>query len=167
MMRNYSTSMAIPALDPSSEEDSYDVESPGDSSTLQDSEVFVEQDRDKGSQQDDIGGQDSVGVSRWRGMVVVMLLLTASLVITTTYIFLSREETDEFEKSVRFCMLRIMEGVTAAISASKTNTFAFMLRTVHTKFKYSQGRSAFLRSQFNEFAPGSGRHYRFRGTSSG
>jgi hypothetical protein len=50
----------------------------------------------------DIGGQDSVGVSRWRAMVILMISLTAALVITTTYIFLSREETDEFEKSVRF-----------------------------------------------------------------
>jgi hypothetical protein len=49
----------------------------------------------------DIGGQDSVGVSRWRAMVIIMISLTAALVITTTYIFLSREETDEFEKSVR------------------------------------------------------------------
>jgi hypothetical protein len=50
----------------------------------------------------DIGGKDSVGVSRWRAMVILMISLTAALVITTTYIFLSREETDEFEKSVRF-----------------------------------------------------------------
>jgi hypothetical protein len=50
----------------------------------------------------DIGGQDSVGVSRWRAMVILMISLTAALVITTTYIFLSREERDEFEKSVRF-----------------------------------------------------------------
>jgi hypothetical protein len=50
----------------------------------------------------DIGGQYSVGVSRWRAMVILMISLTAALVITTTYIFLSRQETDEFEKSVRF-----------------------------------------------------------------
>jgi hypothetical protein len=56
-------------------------------------------------QQDEIAGNDSVGVSRLRGMVVAMLLLTAALVITSTYIFLSREETDEFEKSVSFRML--------------------------------------------------------------
>jgi hypothetical protein len=53
-------------------------------------------------QQVAIGGQDSVGVSRWRAMVILMLLLTAALVITSTYMFLSREETDEFEKSVSF-----------------------------------------------------------------
>jgi hypothetical protein len=52
-------------------------------------------------EQVDIGGQDSVGVSRWRAMVILMLSLTAALVISTTYIFLSHEETDEFEKSVR------------------------------------------------------------------
>jgi hypothetical protein len=56
-------------------------------------------------QQVDIGGQDSVGVSRWRAMVILMISLTAALVITTTYIFLSREETNEFEKSVRFFKL--------------------------------------------------------------
>lgn len=51
-----------------------------------------------------IGGQDSVGVSRWRTMVIIMLSLTAASVITSTYMFLSREVTDEFEKSVRFKM---------------------------------------------------------------
>jgi hypothetical protein len=57
------------------------------------------------SQRDkDIAGEGAVEVSRSRRMVIAMLLLTAALVITTTYIFLSREETDEFEKSVRFCI---------------------------------------------------------------
>ena len=37
-----------------------------------------------------IGGQDYVGVSRWRAMVILMISLTSALVITTTYIFLSR-----------------------------------------------------------------------------
>jgi hypothetical protein len=39
--------------------------------------------------------------------VILMLLLTAALVITSTYMFLSREETDEFEKSVSLSMLGI------------------------------------------------------------
>jgi hypothetical protein len=57
------------------------------------------------SQQDkEITGQGAVEVSRSRRMVIAMLVLTAALVITTTYIFLSREETDEFEKSVRLCI---------------------------------------------------------------
>lgn len=43
---------------------------------------------------------DSVEVSRWKMMVIVMLFLTAALVITSTYLFLSSEEKDEFEKSV-------------------------------------------------------------------
>jgi hypothetical protein len=55
-------------------------------------------------QQVDIGGRDSVGVSRWRAMVILMLTLTAALVISTTYVFLSHEETDEFEKSVRYIL---------------------------------------------------------------
>jgi hypothetical protein len=51
--------------------------------------------------------KDSTEVSRWRGMVIIMLLFTASLVITTTYIFLSKEETDEFEKSVSLWLWRL------------------------------------------------------------
>jgi len=42
----------------------------------------------------------SAEVSRWRGMVIMMLSFTARLVITTTYLFLSRKETDEFEKLI-------------------------------------------------------------------
>jgi hypothetical protein len=61
------------------------------------------------SQQDkEIAGQGAVEVSRSRRMVIAMLLLTAALVITTTYIFLSREENDEFERSVRFCTLTVL-----------------------------------------------------------
>jgi hypothetical protein len=51
-------------------------------------------------ERNEIAGKHSAEVSRWRGMVTIMLFATAALVITTTYVFLSREETDEFEKSV-------------------------------------------------------------------
>lgn len=44
--------------------------------------------------------ENSAEVSRWRGVAIIMLFLTAAFVITTSYVFLSREETDEFEKSV-------------------------------------------------------------------
>jgi hypothetical protein len=89
--------------------EAYDDDSSDESSTASDSfagsgsrgeslDIEAAQAQQK---QVDIGGQDSVGVSRWRAMVILMISLTAALVITTTYIFLSREETNEFEKSVR------------------------------------------------------------------
>jgi hypothetical protein len=95
-------------IEDSSEDDfdSDDVESP-DTSSTKDSDTGVEQDYGKSTEQDDIAAQESVGVSRWRRMVCLMLLLTAALVITSTYMFLSREETDEFEKSVSFSMVEI------------------------------------------------------------
>jgi hypothetical protein len=75
-----------------------------------------------------IDGEGSVEVSRSRRMVIAMLLLTAALVITTTYIFLSREETDEFEKSVRFCMLRRKNSNKriTAYPAKLTHTLCFV-----------------------------------------
>jgi hypothetical protein len=81
--------------------DSDDVGSP-DTSSTRDSDTDVEHDYGKSKEQHDFAAQESVGVSRWRRMVMLMLLLTATLVITSTYMFLSREETDEFEKSVSF-----------------------------------------------------------------
>jgi hypothetical protein len=69
-------------------------------SGLADPYRIEESQRDK-----DIAGQGAVEVSRSRRMVIAMLLLTAALVITTTYVFLSREEADEFERSVRLCIL--------------------------------------------------------------
>jgi hypothetical protein len=102
---------AIPALEDTSEDLSEDAESQDNSTTSfrEDSETDQQDHGKTSTQQDDIVGQDSVGVSRSRRMVMVMLLLTASLVITTTYLFLSREETDEFEKSVSFLMLGIQQ----------------------------------------------------------
>jgi hypothetical protein len=107
---------AVPALEDNSEDHSDDVESPDDSSTYKDSDKGEHNDT---QQQDDIAGQDSVGVSRWRRMVVLMLLLTAALVITSTYLFLSREETNEFEKSVSFSMLVMQQ---AMVSGDTTKT---------------------------------------------
>lgn len=40
-------------------------------------------------------------VARWRTCVILMLFITAALVVTTTYVFLSDNEEKEFEKSVR------------------------------------------------------------------
>jgi hypothetical protein len=100
---------AVPPLEDTSEDHSDDGESPDDSSTnFKDSDKGEHNDT---QQQDDIAGQDSVGVSRWRRMVVLMLLLTAALVITSTYLFLSREETNEFEKSVSFSMLVMQQAM--------------------------------------------------------
>jgi len=41
-------------------------------------------------------------VSRLRALVVLMLLVTAAVVVSMTYIFLSGNEEDEFEKSVGY-----------------------------------------------------------------
>lgn len=41
------------------------------------------------------------GVKVWRAVVSVMLLVTAVLVTVLAYIFLTKEETNNFEKSVR------------------------------------------------------------------
>jgi hypothetical protein len=92
-----------------SSEGSDDIESSPDSSSTKDTDTG-EQVNDKSKEQDEIGGQESVGVSRWRRMVILMLLLTAALVITSTYMFLSREETDEFEKSVSL-MLGVQQAM--------------------------------------------------------
>ena len=40
-------------------------------------------------------------VSRWRTCVIVMLLMTSSLVVTSSYLFLSDNEEKQFQKSVR------------------------------------------------------------------
>ena len=40
-------------------------------------------------------------VGRWRLCVIIMLLVTATLVVATTYVFLSNSEQQEFHKSVR------------------------------------------------------------------
>jgi anti-sigma-K factor RskA len=115
-------------------------------------------------QQVDIGGQDSVGVSRWRAMVILMISLTAALVITTTYIFLSREETNEFEKSVRFFKLG-REFVaqkdsrrrrTSISSNANTYTLSFILRSVQTKWKDYHRLGAYFCLQHNGFASYSG-----------
>jgi hypothetical protein len=60
----------------------------------------------KEAERDEIAAKESINISRWRGMVIMMLLLTAASVITSTYIFLSREEQDEFEKSVSRMVFR-------------------------------------------------------------
>jgi hypothetical protein len=101
-----------PCFEDTSEDHSEDEESPDDSSTFKDSETS-EHDHGKSIKKEEvsIAGQESVGVQRWRRMVIVMLLLTAALVITSTYLFLSREETDEFEKSVSLSMLRIQQAM--------------------------------------------------------
>lgn len=90
-----------PGFEYTSEDHSDDDETPDSSESFKDSETG-DMDDGKSTKQDDIAGQESVGVSRWRRMVMLMLFLTAALVITSTYLFLSREETDEFEKSVSF-----------------------------------------------------------------
>ena len=41
-------------------------------------------------------------VARWRTCVILMLFITAALVVTTTYVFLSDNEEKEFEKSVSY-----------------------------------------------------------------
>jgi hypothetical protein len=71
--------------------------------------LMLHPDKEVSQRDKDIAGEGGVEVSRSRRMVIAMLLLTAALVITTTYIFLSREEIDEFEKSVRFWVLRKTE----------------------------------------------------------
>ena len=42
-------------------------------------------------------------VGRWRACVVLMLVITAALVVSTTYLFLSSNEEAQFRKAVRFC----------------------------------------------------------------
>lgn len=44
-------------------------------------------------------GSNAVG--RWKLAVVIMLSVTAGLVVSSSYIFLSRATEDEFRKSVR------------------------------------------------------------------
>lgn len=44
--------------------------------------------------------KESVAVARWRLGVVSMLLFTAVLVVTSTYMFLERQERNLFETSV-------------------------------------------------------------------
>jgi hypothetical protein len=106
---NFST-RAVPVLEDTSEdhsdedESNDDVEAP-DTSSTKDSDTGG-QEHLKSEKQDDIAVEESVGVARWRRMVNVMLLLTSALVITSTYMFLSREEADEFEKSVSLSLVR-------------------------------------------------------------
>jgi hypothetical protein len=58
-------------------------------------------DNDDASQsQTTIAGKETDGVLRWRFAVAIMLLITASTVITTTYKFLTRAEDDEFLSGV-------------------------------------------------------------------
>jgi hypothetical protein len=111
------------------------------------------------SQRDkDIAGEGAVEVLRSRRMVIAMLLLTAALVITTTYIFLSREETDEFEKSVRLCIFRgriSNKRITTYNQGALplTHTLCFVnYSTVHAKRKDYQRRCSVLRSQRTECA---------------
>jgi hypothetical protein len=49
-----------------------------------------------------IGRKETEGVLRWRFAVAVMLLITASTVIASTYKFLTRAENEEFLASVCF-----------------------------------------------------------------
>jgi hypothetical protein len=92
-------------------------------------------------QQVDIAGQESVGVSRWRRIVIAALVFTAALVITTTYLFLSREQTDEFEKSVRFEYLYLcrikrawtrVRGATTKTKRQQATTDSYISRNTNT-----------------------------------
>jgi hypothetical protein len=96
----------IPVLEDTSEDHSDEEEANDDVEALDTSST---KDSDTGGhehgeniKQEEIAAEESVGVARWRRMVNVMLMATAALVITSTYMFLSREEADEFEKSVSF-----------------------------------------------------------------
>jgi hypothetical protein len=102
-----------------------------DSLTRTDSVSVLEPQRDaEDSQRNTIANQGAVEVSRSRRMVTAMLLLTAALVITTTYIFLSREETDEFEKSVRQISNKRILELTAS-SNTHTHTLCFATCSSH------------------------------------
>lgn len=50
-------------------------------------------------------------VGRWRSCVVFMLLITAALVVTTTYLFLSDNEEREFQKSFEKSAKSIMDSI--------------------------------------------------------
>jgi hypothetical protein len=106
------------------------------------------------SQRDDITGAGAVQVSRSRRMAIAMFLMTSALVVTTTYIFLSREETDEFEKSVSFCILRkkISKIRITTYQATLTQMRFVLQPAVHTKRKDYQGRCSVLRPERNECA---------------
>jgi hypothetical protein len=105
------SSRTVPVLEDTSEdhsdeeESNNDVEAP-DTSSTKDSDTGGHE-HGKSIKQEEIAAEESVGVARWRRMVNVMLMATAALVITSTYMFLSREEADEFEKSVSLSMVGI------------------------------------------------------------
>ena len=55
----------------------------------------------KTTSRDDITGRISSLVSRSGSAVSIMLFLTAALVVSSTYVFLTRTKVAEFEKAVR------------------------------------------------------------------
>ena len=75
----------------------------------------------------EIGKGESLQVGRWKTLVAIMMILTGAVVVSSSYIFLSREEEDEFQTAVSilpqtaFSLLfsASLIGLTCCFSTSK------------------------------------------------
>lgn len=84
-----------------SEESSVDYSEKISVDTTSNSSTFPATDDKKTNEHDDFGQIPSAQVlKRWRLVVALFLAIMGALVVTSTFLFLSWQETDAFEKSV-------------------------------------------------------------------